>query len=902
MKNLFLLLCVLMIAISLSASLGHVVALEEIPAAYEFSGENAVLVINNTVYLVYTTVTDSSNTVVFAYSTPCGDFTYHYVDTEDALYGAISGSPSLAIYNQTMYLMFKQGNANHRLYSTDQGNTWMRENTPNPFSAGSDPLPMQIADANGLKSFTVYSDPMGSDLYLFTDIAETMNETPSYFWGPDEIDGSVRVNTNLWLKQAGGGNNGGWPLFHAPVITSGSIESFSGTIPYESVFLGGYVENAPPLNPDVEFMRTSITENLISIGAEDEENTIYMLDATGTSANLLKASITERMDFADVYASYPPPVGDVLYQNIFTVRDTVWTVLPTQEISNGLRFYSPLWIKGSFQGNVVIYSHKDIYLIGDILLANTIAGTSPSNPDSPNNSDRVSLISEGQIIIKYGYKDPISGVRIHPNCDADGEGITIYADLIAPQLNAPNPRKDGIFTFEYQHPHPSTPIQSIYGVSYDWIDLHRYPFPQTATQPWLSNLDYPWYNPLWPEGHPFRERGTVNLWGSVLQKRNGFMHRPYLDVEHNSQGQWDIDFDYCGGSSALPYVDPVTGITLHSANYPGASGAGIGYKKNYSYDDRQVPPSVKNQVFGLGIRIVDSSAPNAGVFQKLYPRNEAITSKSIDHMGDRFLYHLNNGLYDQNSPLPQVVPNGYQIMQAKLLPGNSTLQIWKGVQNGILHHAVKRINHSNGDVNTLHEDNYERNMYSLNRLNDSYLFAILNPEGDIELKGWNSAGELNWNHIWQTNQEIFSFPELYDRKSQITIQTGVGDSLYAVLWFQSTNEDEKYLFLGKGLAQPVSVSDETNVPLALSVNCYPNPFAEKLSLSIQTNKSTPLDIAIYNLKGQKLKTWHQHKADPNGTLSWDGKDLSGKDVANGIYFIKINAGKQNLVQKVLKLQ
>ncbi len=41
------------------------------------------------------------------------------------------------------------------------------------------------------------------------------------FWGPDVLHGKVHSNDDIWIQQAGGGNNNGWPTFWEMVTTSG---------------------------------------------------------------------------------------------------------------------------------------------------------------------------------------------------------------------------------------------------------------------------------------------------------------------------------------------------------------------------------------------------------------------------------------------------------------------------------------------------------------------------------------------------------------------------------------------------------------------------------------------------------------------------------------------------------
>jgi len=231
-----------------------------------------------------------------------------------------------------------------------------------------------------------------------------------------------------------------------------------------------------------------------------------------------------------------------------------------------------------------------MYLIGDILLNGTPVGTAPDSPTNTNRYDIVGLVSEGSILIKYGYVNPEDSVRVHPNCGGTGvtglnAGINIYAALCALKKGDIT-QSDGVFSFEYQRPHPSVPTVFAAGQFWTKIDLHRRRWPQNGANPWPGNIDFPWYNPLWPERQPYLERGDINLWGSVAQRRRGFVHRSPYDNEYPSNGVWNVPIDFTGATAIQNYPDPVLGITMQTINYPGATGSGVGYAKNYHYDTR----------------------------------------------------------------------------------------------------------------------------------------------------------------------------------------------------------------------------------------------------------------------------------------------------------------------------
>ncbi len=428
----------------------------------------------------------------------------------------------------------------------------------------------------------------------FTDTDRTTNDTNNYFWGPDVMYGKVHSNTDIWIKQGGGGNNNGWPTFYGTVYTAGQIQSFSSSPPYSNVFRNGYFEHVNQLdfNPTADLIRAHGTA--IGSTAYDPNRIMFVEVNGGSYSSWIGQVINAGPDTADVWTQYPPRGGTYLFRNRWTKYDTLWTAGPCGVSSGHSNIsYSKLWLRGRFQGAQTWCSVDTLYLNDDCYLAGTMLGSCPDGSvsgSSLNRTDILGLVSEKSIIIQYGYRDPQDSTRYKPNCGNDSYGgIWIYAALCALGDGQGNSHRDGVFSFEYQHPHPSVPAVRLPGSSYVWrnIDLHRRKYPQTPSSPWPGNIDYPWYNPLWPEASPTLERGYIHLYGSVYQRRSGYVHRELSDPEYPNPGQiWSVPIDFCGGPAGNSYYDTVLDMTFSCENAPGATGSGVGYKRDFHYDNR----------------------------------------------------------------------------------------------------------------------------------------------------------------------------------------------------------------------------------------------------------------------------------------------------------------------------
>ena len=445
-----------------------------------------------------------------------------------------------------------------------------------------------------------------SPIYMyFSDNDASPNDTNVYFYGYDVINGPLHSNSNIRIKQAGGGNNSNWPTFMSLVTTAGVVISTPSEYPEDLVFRGGLVENYQEFEFPSEL--TAIRANGRRVGPMSyDPNNIVIVNVAGQSYNGWVGKVqTPHRAFTDVWPTYTmgypynEETNPPSYRNIFTIADTLWVPLPSGSLANTSAFVNAkLWIKGNFLGKQTWGSADTLCVIGDILIDGT---TPPNDPYPDNRASMVGLLSEKSILLKYGYVDPADSMRIHTNMGSDSAspvgGVWIYAALAAMGDGAGNPHKDGVFSFEYQHPHGSIPTTKINipvqgQVAFNWIDLRRNHWPQTSSNPWPAWLDYPWYNPLWPERSPYLERGTINIWGGISQRRRGFVHRNYLDNEYVNNGVWKPEIDFCGGTSAknattIPlYANPNVQVTLITRDFPGAVGSGTGYKKNYNYDRR----------------------------------------------------------------------------------------------------------------------------------------------------------------------------------------------------------------------------------------------------------------------------------------------------------------------------
>jgi hypothetical protein len=97
-----------------------------------------------------------------------------------------------------------------------------------------------------------------------------------------------------------------------------------------------------------------------------------------------------------------------------------------------------------------------------------------------------------------------------------------------------------------------------------------------------------------------------------------------------------------------------------------------------------------------------------------------------------------------------------------------------------------------------------------------------------------------------------------------------------------------------------------SIPAAFSLEQnYPNPFnpSTRIDYEIRVNQPTFVELAVFNLLGQKIRTLVQaeHKS---GFFQahWDGRTDSGEPAPAGVYFYSLKAGDFQLTRRMVYMR
>lgn len=494
------------------------------------------------------------------------------------------------------------------------------------------------------------------------------------FWGPDVLNGKVHSNSDIYIQNAGGGDNGGWPTFHDMVTTTGQILIYPNDTPVgpetaEQVFLGGYQEDVPEIiyTPTADEIRANGNMPIPS----DVDVVHCVIDGSTGSTQTGFIQATEMKDLT-VYSWFPDSAdlaqavidlggnwykdADSLWTNHITIYDTVWTPGPSISLVNNSVFIDcKLWIEGEIVGKQTYGCSDTIYISGDITYANTQPGNPPDDDENPNMSDYFGLVSEQKILIAYKHRD-FEGT-IH---DDNTDGIMLYGAFAAIAKADENiyteqeaSHYDGIFTFQYHHRHGSTP--NFWGISpstgndtlYQYVDLQKWIFPPNVftLEPEIEGFELG-SNPPAPgfptSGFPYEDPNYINSYpnnGPNYAYPYGTDYPWYNPVWPESQA--DLTW-YDEGSTIITLFGAIAqtrrGFVRRSGsddfNHPpgqnewnldqyhfGGDHAPTGYDKDYSYDKRflYVQPPDYPQIYRGWAGNTETSFEDQSMFFKSPP-------------------------------------------------------------------------------------------------------------------------------------------------------------------------------------------------------------------------------------------------------------------------------------------
>jgi|SRR5690554_936066 len=200
-------------------------------------------------------------------------------------------------------------------------------------------------------------------------------------------------------------------------------------------------------------------------------------------------------------------------------------------------------------------------------------------------------------------------------------------------------------------------------------------------------------------------------------------------------------------------------------------------------------------------------------------------------------------------------------------------------------------------------------------ISNCYTTTKLVSSNSTILGGWVEQAVIN-NFFWDSemvnttnvnnavedseliNVTGFTTEEMKD--SATYIQSGWD---FENIWSINPEVNDGYPFLQWLLSSTPNSELDNNISMSkLSVTNYPNPFNPETTIEFNNPVQGEVNINIYNLKGQLVKSLLQENLNQGVHKAvWQGTDSNNRQVASGIYFYRITSSDKSSITKKIVL-
>ena len=133
-----------------------------------------------------------------------------------------------------------------------------------------------------------------------------------------------------------------------------------------------------------------------------------------------------------------------------------------------------------------------------------------------------------------------------------------------------------------------------------------------------------------------------------------------------------------------------------------------------------------------------------------------------------------------------------------------------------------------------------------------------------------------------------------------TVLPQAGDEFTLTL-LKAISSEDIYEFVGSltGIAE-INASNPQRFSLAQN---YPNTFNRATTITFEISRTTSINLIIYNLLGQKIRTLIDQKIVAGvHQIEWDGRNDAGKTVASGIYLYRLSTKGLQQTRKMILMR
>ena len=176
---------------------------------------------------------------------------------------------------------------------------------------------------------------------------------------------------------------------------------------------------------------------------------------------------------------------------------------------------------------------------------------------------------------------------------------------------------------------------------------------------------------------------------------------------------------------------------------------------------------------------------------------------------------------------------------------------------------------------------------------------VIGVQGELWIgtrRGLAKFDGTNWT-VHNTNNSELPGNEIND------LAIDAKGNLWIGTWYRVAVYREGGVIL-PSLPTDVEETRSTEVPSAFSLSQnHPNPFNPETTITYDIAETGTVRLSVYALTGQLVRTLIDGER-PAGSysLTWDGTDDAGRDVASGVYVCRMEAGDYRAVRKLVLVQ
>jgi hypothetical protein len=204
-------------------------------------------------------------------------------------------------------------------------------------------------------------------------------------------------------------------------------------------------------------------------------------------------------------------------------------------------------------------------------------------------------------------------------------------------------------------------------------------------------------------------------------------------------------------------------------------------------------------------------------------------------------------------------------------------------------------------IHTMNSANMLYRIYSAeNGMPNENLATAVIQNADL-VEGWNTI-ELQNEYQFENGQFFITFVNV-NNAPVIGLDTN-NDGNYYLSTDQGASWDAQtagnLMVRALVVNGPVDNYNEEIAPVLTNVGNYPNPFNPETTIRFNMSKAGKANVAIYNLKGQLVKTiLNGDVTAGNKEVVWNGTDAQNNSVASGVYFFRVKTDNQTINKKMV---